>query len=81
MKLKGDILVEKSAVTSAVAAGKREGNNHRSLRSFIKVLLTSYWTDDELASFSLTGEACRSLEDAVPKDKFPENYTEALIRK
>ena len=79
MVLKGNILISKATVVSAVATGKREGDNLRSLAAFMKIMLTSLWTDEELAAFSLTGEACRSIEDAVPKDKFPDEYTDAII--
>ena len=81
MTLKGDILIDKDTVLSAVATGKRNGDTDRSLNSFIKTLLLFYWKDEELAKLCLTGAACPSIPGSVPKEKFPDHYADAICRK
>ena len=80
MKLKGDILIEKDVVTSAVATARKNGDTKRSLNAFVGALMSSFWRTDELAALCLTGTACPNKPGAPPKEQFPEEYLQALIR-
>lgn len=74
-------MIDKASVISAISAAKRGGDNPRSLNAFVATLLEAFWKQDELARFSLTGNACPSKPGSVAKEKFPEHYLDAISRK
>ena len=65
MKLKGDILIEKSVVTSAIANARKNGDTKRSLNAFVETLMPSFWRTDELTALCLTG-----TDELLPTSSF-----------
>ncbi|KAI9554956.1 hypothetical protein GHT06_020239 [Daphnia sinensis] len=77
VKLYGDVFIDRDALKNAVAYGSTANTDHN-LNLMINTILDAFFTQSQLAGYSLSGKACPNMKGSKPKPKIPSNIIQAL---
>lgn len=77
VKLDGDVFIDRDALKNAVAYGSTANTDHN-LNLMINTILDAFFTQSQLAGYSLSGKPCPNMKGSKPKPKIPSNIIQAL---